>query len=130
MSRRRSGRTTCHHYRCDSEDHLGYAPPLPLRYPCGCLRLALCADAGANGQPALPARGRAQEQQETIRPNNRAAINAFAPSPVAAGVIWAGTNNGIIELTRDGGARAADANQHRGGFALRRGRGLRRHRPA
>ncbi len=62
------------------------------------------ANAGANGQPALPARGRAQEQQETIRPNNRAAINAFAPSPVAAGVIWAGTNNGIVQLTRDGGA--------------------------
>ncbi|MDR3700199.1 MAG: hypothetical protein P4L56_11220 [Candidatus Sulfopaludibacter sp.] len=54
--------------------------------------------------PALPARPRAQEQQETIAPNNRAAINTFAPSPKAAGEIWVGTNNGIVQLTRDSGA--------------------------
>ena len=60
--------------------------------------------APSNSEPATPARPRAQEQQETIRPNNRAAINTFAPSPVAAGEIWAGTNNGIVQLTRDGGA--------------------------
>lgn len=54
--------------------------------------------------PAVPARPRAQEQQETIQPNNRIAINTFAASPVAAGEIWAGTNNGLIQLTRDGGA--------------------------
>jgi hypothetical protein len=54
--------------------------------------------------PDIPARPRAQERQETIQPNNRTAINTFAPSPVAAGQIWAGTNNGIIQLTRDGGA--------------------------
>ena len=58
-------------------------------------------DAGA---PAQPARPRAQEQQETIAPQNRAAINTFAPSPVAAGVIWAGANNGVVQVTRDGGA--------------------------
>ncbi len=58
----------------------------------------------AAATPAVPARPRAQEQQETIQPNNRVAINTFSPSPVAAGEIWAGTNNGIIQLTRDGGA--------------------------
>jgi photosystem II stability/assembly factor-like uncharacterized protein len=31
------------------------------------------------------------------------AINTLAPSPMRAGVIWAGTTNGIIQLTRDGG---------------------------
>jgi photosystem II stability/assembly factor-like uncharacterized protein len=55
------------------------------------------------GAPA-PARPRAQEQQETIAPMNRNAINTFALSPVAAGRIWAGTNNGLIHLTTDGGA--------------------------
>ena len=54
--------------------------------------------------PALPARPRAQEQQETIAPTNRAAINSFTPSPKAAGEIWVGTNNGIVQLTRDSGA--------------------------
>jgi len=58
----------------------------------------------ADATPAVPARPRAQEQQETIAPNNRAAITTFAPSPVAAGEIWAGTNNGVIQLTRDSGA--------------------------
>ncbi len=56
------------------------------------------------GSPAVPARPRAQEQQETIAPQNRAAINAFALSPKAAGVIWTGSNNGVIQLTRDGGS--------------------------
>ena len=55
-------------------------------------------------QPGIPARPRAQEQQETMSPQNRSAINAFAISPVTAGIIWAGTNNGLIHLTKDGGA--------------------------
>ena len=89
--------------------------------------------------PALPARPRAQEQQETIAPDNRAAINAFSLSPVAAGVIWAGTNNGIIQLTKDNGAHWQNvsppglsrlhADQHRGSLALRRRHRLRRCRP-
>jgi hypothetical protein len=55
-----------------------------------------------------PARPRAQEQQETIAPMNRSAINTFSPSPVAAGVIWAGTNNGLIQVTKDSGANWSD----------------------
>jgi photosystem II stability/assembly factor-like uncharacterized protein len=31
------------------------------------------------------------------------AIESLAPSPVQEGVIWAGTGNGVIEVTRDGG---------------------------
>jgi photosystem II stability/assembly factor-like uncharacterized protein len=53
--------------------------------------------------PAGPARPRAQEQQETIAPMNRAAINTFSLSPFKAGEIWAGTNNGVIQFTSDGG---------------------------
>jgi photosystem II stability/assembly factor-like uncharacterized protein len=73
------------------------------------------AAAGAPAQPGLPARPRAQEQQETIAPMNRAAINAFTPSPVAAGEIWVGTNNGIIQLTKDNGAHWQDVSP--AGFA-------------
>ena len=61
--------------------------------------------ATAESSPGVAAaRPRAQEQQETIAPQNRAAINSFAPSPVAAGEIWAGTNNGIVQVTKDNGA--------------------------
>lgn len=31
-------------------------------------------------------------------------ISALAPSPVSANVMWAGTTNGLVQLTRDGGA--------------------------
>jgi len=55
-----------------------------------------------------PARPRAQEQQETMTPMNRNAINTFSPSPVAAKVIWAGTNNGVVQLTKDGGTTWQD----------------------
>lgn len=44
-------------------------------------------------KPARPARRRFY----------RAAIQTLAPSPLTAQVIWAGTNNGLIQLTRDGG---------------------------
>ncbi len=68
---------------------------------------ATVADA-ANGAAPAPARPRAQEQQETIAPMNRTAINTFSPSPVAASVIWAGTNNGVVQITKDGGAAWSD----------------------
>ncbi|HEY2015479.1 MAG TPA: hypothetical protein VGH38_18365, partial [Bryobacteraceae bacterium] len=44
------------------------------------------------------------ETEATVRPPNRSAINAFSPSPVTAGEIWAGTTNGLVQFTRDGGA--------------------------
>jgi photosystem II stability/assembly factor-like uncharacterized protein len=55
-----------------------------------------------------PVRPRAQEQQETIAPMNRSAIETFSPSPVSAAVIWAGTNNGVVQMTKDGGATWTD----------------------
>lgn len=38
----------------------------------------------------------------------RPAIQTLAPSPVSGQVIWAGTNNGLIQLTRDGGQTWSD----------------------
>ena len=60
------------------------------------------------GDPAVPARPKVQEEQETVAPNNRPAINTFSPSPVAAGEIWVGSNNGVVQITRDGGANWQD----------------------
>ena len=44
-----------------------------------------------------------KEAEETVKPPNRTAINTFSPSPMAAGLIWAGTTNGLIQVTRDAG---------------------------
>ena len=45
-----------------------------------------------------------KEEAATTAPPDRTSINTFAPSAVQAGVIWAGTTDGLIQLTRDGGS--------------------------
>jgi photosystem II stability/assembly factor-like uncharacterized protein len=47
---------------------------------------------------------KSQEQEQTMRPPDRRAITSIAPSPLKAGLIWIGTNNGLVQLTIDGGA--------------------------
>lgn len=43
--------------------------------------------------------------QNSRRPGPRnGAINTLSPSPLSANVIWAGTTNGLVQMTRDGGA--------------------------
>jgi photosystem II stability/assembly factor-like uncharacterized protein len=59
-------------------------------------------DEKSESTPAKKARTR--ENSETLAPPNRSAINCFAPSPAAVGQIWAGTTNGLVQLTQDGGA--------------------------
>ncbi len=62
-------------------------------------------DAQQASSPDAPARrARTRESSETLTPPNRSAINCFAPSFVAKGEIWAGTTNGLVQLTQDGGA--------------------------
>jgi len=41
---------------------------------------------------------------ELQRPGRLAAIMSMSPSPVQAAVIWVGTSNGLIQVTRDGSA--------------------------
>jgi photosystem II stability/assembly factor-like uncharacterized protein len=45
-----------------------------------------------------------KEEEETMRPPDRRAITTFSLSPVKAGVIWVGTNNGLVQVTTDSGA--------------------------
>ncbi len=45
-----------------------------------------------------------KEQAEAMRPPDRRAITTFSLSPVRAGVIWVGTNNGLVQITTDNGA--------------------------
>ncbi|MDQ6737873.1 MAG: hypothetical protein M3Z30_09260, partial [Gemmatimonadota bacterium] len=53
---------------------------------------------GQTPPPATPGAG------ATATPPNRNAIESMSASSVAAGTIWVGTNNGIIQVTRDHGA--------------------------
>jgi photosystem II stability/assembly factor-like uncharacterized protein len=113
-------------YRMATNPPLGFSPRDPHKFYVGAQYLLETRDGGVHwkqispdltrradaapapatdsaADPATPARPRAQEQRETVQPQNRDAINTFSASPVADGVIWAGTNNGLIQLTRDGG---------------------------
>jgi photosystem II stability/assembly factor-like uncharacterized protein len=42
--------------------------------------------------------------EKSAAPTQRGVIYAVAPSPVQDGLIWAGTDDGLIHLTKDGGA--------------------------
>lgn len=46
---------------------------------------------------------KAKEEQEMLRHFDFRAITTIAPSAVKAGVIWVGTNNGLVQLTTNGG---------------------------
>jgi photosystem II stability/assembly factor-like uncharacterized protein len=45
-----------------------------------------------------------EKEFEVQRPGRRAAIMAMVPSPLQATVIWAGTSNGLVQVTQDGSA--------------------------
>jgi len=45
-----------------------------------------------------------KEEEETMRPPDRRAITTISPSAVKPGVIWVGTNNGLVQVTTDNGA--------------------------
>jgi len=46
---------------------------------------------------------KSQEEEQTLRPPDRRAITTIAPSTLKPGVIWVGTNNGVVQLTTDNG---------------------------
>jgi photosystem II stability/assembly factor-like uncharacterized protein len=57
-----------------------------------------------NPTAAIGVKPKAREADETVRPPDRSAVNTLAPSTVKAGEIWAGTTNGLVQLTLDAGA--------------------------
>ena len=52
---------------------------------------------------------------EQARPEQRGVVYALAPSPKDAGVIWAGSDDGLIHRTRDGGKSWQDVTPQRHG---------------
>lgn len=57
---------------------------------------------------AVPASVGKYRQQQTAQPSQRGVIYAVGPSPLDVNLIWAGTDDGLIHLTTDGGAHWKD----------------------
>jgi photosystem II stability/assembly factor-like uncharacterized protein len=105
----------------DAAPRFGWLTPLALdpRAPgtlyCGSQRVLRSLDRGASWtaiSPDLTTNDPAWQRQEVsggLTPDAGGAetyttISAIAPSPLAAGLLWVGTDDGRIQLTRDGGA--------------------------
>lgn len=56
----------------------------------------------------VPANVGKYRSMPTAQPTQRGVIYTVAPSPIEAGRIWAGTDDGLVHLTTDGGAHWAD----------------------
>jgi len=106
-------------YMPSPQDHFGGAPPLAFSPQdghvlyLGAQYVLASSDSGQHWRklsPDLTVRPEAADPADAIRPGSRtgqiavAAIQALVPSTVIAGQIWVGTGNGLIHLTRDGGA--------------------------
>ncbi len=52
---------------------------------------------------AVPASVGTYRDQRTAQPTRRGVVYTIAPSPVDSNTVWAGTDDGLIHVTRDGG---------------------------
>ncbi|MGH9449017.1 MAG: WD40/YVTN/BNR-like repeat-containing protein [Terriglobia bacterium] len=87
---------------------LVFSPQDPRTLYFGAQMLLMTTDRGNNWTPISP--------DLTVRPGgagpHRGVIYTIAPSPVRAGEIWVGTDNGLIQLTNDGGKTWQDVTPH------------------
>ncbi|HEX5437343.1 MAG TPA: hypothetical protein VFW98_09285 [Gemmatimonadaceae bacterium] len=102
-------------YTPTPDDRFGGAPPLafspqdPHTLYMGAQYVLASSDGARTWRhvsPDLTARPRAARAGRSAPTGRRRgpSIQTLAPSPVRAGEIWVGTSNGLIQLTRDGGA--------------------------
>ena len=96
--------------RFDGMPPLAYSPQNPHLLYMGAQYVLATEDGGVTWKhlsPDLTVRapsGQAAQAAPTFPGRPRpVAIESLGPSPMQEGVIWAGTSNGVIELTRDGG---------------------------
>lgn len=59
-------------------------------------------------RPAWEVPANVGKYRAEVRPSRRGVIYALAPSPRDPGTIWAGTDDGLLHVTRDGGKRWRD----------------------
>jgi photosystem II stability/assembly factor-like uncharacterized protein len=97
-------------YRESGAPPMGFSPLDPQTFYLATQFLLATHDKGEHWETASPdltAGGSEGEPEATRRSGGRGggpAISSLAFSPKDAKSIWAGTNNGLIQLTRDGGA--------------------------
>ena len=106
-------------YQPNPEDRFGGAPPLvfspqdPHTLYMGAQYVLASSDNATTWHqisPDLTMRGTSPSAETPAggRGGFGGSIQALAPSPIANGVIWVGTSNGVIQLTRDGGRSWTD----------------------
>ncbi len=96
-------------YHVDENAPLEFSPTDPNILYFGAQYVLESADGAASWHEISPDLGQqsvaTQANQNSRRPGARnGVISALAPSPVSANVMWAGTTNGLVQVTRDAGA--------------------------
>ncbi len=97
--------------RATTSGPIAWAPWNPRELFAGFNYLMATTDGGAHWARLGPDLGTPKGLDSAAAantPGGRGAIEAIAPSPVARGLIWIGTSNGLIHLTRDEGKTWAD----------------------
>ncbi|MFZ0465155.1 MAG: hypothetical protein WAL78_05575 [Candidatus Acidiferrales bacterium] len=95
-------------YHVSSNAPLVFSPEDPNTLYFGAQYVLETTDGGMNWSEASPDLAVRPEVKATgttgRRPGPRnGVISALAPSPISSNVMWAGTTNGLIQMTRDGG---------------------------
>lgn len=94
-------------HRASNNAPLMFSPEDPHTLYYGADSVFETTDAGTNWHeisPNLTTRPKPPAGQKPPAGPQFGVISTLAPSPVSANVIWAGTSNGLIQVTRDGGA--------------------------
>jgi photosystem II stability/assembly factor-like uncharacterized protein len=99
-------------YRVAQMAPLVFSPQDPGTLYFGTQYVLKTTDSAKTWQPISPDLTGYVEPKETEKPDpdkpRPPAITAIAPSPLTPAVIWAGTSNGLVHLTSDGGANWAN----------------------
>jgi len=89
-------------YRTSQMAPIAFSPQDPHTLYAGAQYVLKSNDGGFSWQEVSPDLTQKAEAEKKKPDPRRAVITTIALSPVKAGVIWAGTGNGIIQVTKDG----------------------------
>lgn len=95
-------------YHVSNNAPLVFSPEDPDTLYFGAQYVLATSDGAVNWREISPDLAQRPAEEQTSQNARRAGprngvISTLAPSPVSADVIWAGTTNGLIQVTRDGG---------------------------
>jgi photosystem II stability/assembly factor-like uncharacterized protein len=89
-------------YRTANMAPIAFSPQDPHTLYAAAQYVLKSNDGGFNWQEVSPDLAQKAEAEKKKPDPRRAVITTLALSPIKAGVIWAGTGNGIIQVTKDG----------------------------